>query len=353
MKSLFEKTKIADLELQNRVVMAPMTRSRAIGNVANELIAKHYGQRSSAGLIITEGTSPSPNGLGYARIPALYNDKHVAGWKLATTAAHKGGAKIFVQLMHTGRVSHQDNLPSGAKVLAPSAVVLGGTMWTDQNGMKAHTPAVEMTIADIQSTRDEFVRAAKLAMEAGFDGIELHSANGYLLEQFLHPKTNLRTDQYGGNNRMKFVLEIAEACGKAIGSSRVGIRLSPYGAFNEMGEFPGIDPFYEELAAKLSNLGLGYIHIVDHSSMGAPAVNPTLKAAIRASFKGAYILSGGYDRSRAEHDLNENKGDLVAFGRPFISNPTLVDKLKNNLPLVAADPNTFYTPGEKGYTDYV
>jgi N-ethylmaleimide reductase len=351
---LFTPFSFGKLTLQNRVVMAPMTRSRAPQNLPNDLMAHYYGQRSSAGLIITEGTSPSPNGLGYARIPGLFSEEQAQGWKKVTEAAHAGGAKIFVQLMHTGRVSHPANLPSGAKLLAPSALTAPGQMWTDAEGMKDHPVPTMMIDAEIQSTIQEFAKSARLAIDAGFDGVEIHAANGYLIDQFLNTASNQRIDQWGGSiqNRARFALEVTRAVVHAIGADRTGIRLSPYGVFNGMQPDPEMDALYTFLAQELQSLHLGYVHIVDHSAMGAPPVSADLKAKIRTTFKGVYILSGGYDLDRATVDLTEGRGDLVAFGRPFISNPNLVKKLKNRETLATPDMNTFYTPGEQGYTDY-
>jgi N-ethylmaleimide reductase len=348
---LFQSTKLGSMTLANRIVMAPMTRSRATGNVPNELLVRYYSARASAGLIITEGTSPSINGLGYPRIPGMFNQRQLEGWRSVTAAVHNRGGKIFVQLMHTGRVSHPLNMSSSAKILAPSAIQLSGQMWTDQSGLQNYPTPIEMSKADIQTTIQEFVDSAELAMAAGFDGVELHAANGYLLEQFLNPKTNQRKDEYGGTaeGRSKFTLEVAGAVAKAIGAKKVGIRLSPYGVFNDTGPFDGIDEFYADLAKKFSTLGLVYIHVVDHSGMGAPPVSAKVKQMIRENFNGIYILSGNYNAERAEIDLQEKKGDLVAFGRPFIANPDLVEKLKEGTNLLQADPNTFYTPGEIGY----
>lgn len=351
---LFEPHRLGNSMLNNRIVMSPMTRSRAIGNIPNAMMAEYYSQRADAGLLITEGTSPSPNGLGYPRIPGLFNQEQVNGWEKVTEAVHKKDGKIFVQLMHTGRVSHPLNMSSGAKIIAPSAVALEGEMWTDQKQLQPYPVPQEMTLDDIQNTIKEFVKSAELAVEAGFDGVELHGANGYLLEQFLNPAANKRNDNYGGSieNRIRFVLEVVKQVVSAIGGEKVGIRLSPYGVASGMEIYDGIDETYSVLAEKLNELGLEYIHIVDHSSMGAPDVSPVVKNAIRKNFKRTVILAGGYDAVKAEKDLEESKGDLIAFGRPFISNPDLVTRLKHGLELNAPDQNTFYTPGEKGYIDY-
>jgi len=334
--------------------MAPLTRSRAIGNIPNDLMVKYYAQHASAGLIITEGTSPSPNGLGYARIPGIYSAEQVAGWQCVTKAVHPLGAKIFVQLMHCGRVAHPLNLPAGARLLGPSAVAAGGEMYTDAKGMQPNATPVAMTEADIKSTIDEYARAAKNAVTAGFDGVELHGANGYLLEQFFRPTSNHRTDRYGGSieNRARFVLEVTRAVVGAIGNDRVGIRLSPFGAFNDMPAYPATEADYTYLAGELNAIGLVYIHLVDHSSMGAPPVPESMKATFRRVFKRTLILSGGYDAVRAESDLAADKCDLVAFGRPFLANPDLVARWKAGAALNAPDMSTFYTPGPKGYTDY-
>jgi N-ethylmaleimide reductase len=352
---LLTSYKLGKAELKNRVVMSPMTRSRAIGNVPNDLMVEYYRQRSGAGLIITEGTSPSPNGLGYSRIPGVFSKEQVEGWKKVTSTVHKNGGKIFVQLMHTGRISHELNLPAGGKVLAPSAVKPAGQMWTDQKQMQDFPVPNEMTAKELELTIKEFVDAAKNAIEAGFDGVELHSANGYLLEQFLSPVSNVRIDNYGGNieNRCRFVLEVTEAVTKAIGKEKTGIRLSPYGVASDMPFYPEIDATYKYLAEQLNKLGIVYIHLVDHSAMGAPPVSNDLKKIIRNTFKNSLILSGGYNFEKAENDLKENKGELVAFGRPFLNNPDLVERFKNGWPVSQElDFNLFYTPGEKGYTNY-
>ena len=354
MSLLLSKTTLGPLSLQNRLVMCPLTRSRATGNVPNDLMVQYYAQRASAGLIISEGTTPSPNGLGYPRIPGIFSAEQVAGWKKITDAVHAGGAKMFIQFMHTGRIGHPLNLPAGAKVVAPSAVAAKGEMFTDAEGLKPHPIPHAMTAADIKSTIAEFVQAAKNAMAAGFHGVELHGANGYLLEQFIRPNSNTRTDNYGGSieNRVRFALEVIDATIAAIGKDKVGIRLSPFGVFNDMPLYPEMEADYTYLAQKLNAAGLLYIHLVDHSSMGAPKVPDSMKATFRSVFKGALILSGGYDAARAESDLAAGKCDLVAVGKPFLANPDLVARWKTHAAVNAPDMATFYTPGPKGYTDY-
>ena len=312
------------------------------------------GRLSTAGLIISEGTSPSPNGLGYPRIPGLYDAEQVEAWKATTAAVHAHGGKIFVQFMHCGRVAHVANLPAGAEVLGPGTAVCPGKMYTDTLGMQPHSPPRAMTGDDIAHVIDEHAAAAKLAVEAGFDGVELHGANGYLIEQFLNPLVNLRTDAYGGSNesRNRLALEIARATVAAIGPDRVGMRLSPYGVFNGTGEFAEVQAQYLTLVHSLSALGLLYLHLVDHSSMGAPPVPADFKLKLRAGFDGLFILSGGFDRASAEQALLDKRGDLVAFGRPFLANPDLVARLRQGAALNTPDEATFYVPGAKGYTDY-
>ena len=352
---LFETFSNRSLQLANRMVMAPLTRSRATPeHMPNALMATYYGQRATAGLIITEGTSPSPNGLGYPRIPGLFDSAQMNAWQASTSAVHAQGGKIFLQLMHCGRVAHVDNLPAGAEILGPDTAACPGEMYTDTLGMQPHSTPRKMTEADIAHVIKEYVTSAKLALEAGFDGVEIHGANGYLIEQFLNPLINLRNDGYGesieGRNRL--ALEIVAATVAAIGSDRVGIRLSPYGVFNGTGAFPDIETQYLALTKALSSQGLLYIHLVDHSSMGAPTVPADFKLKLRASFDGLFILSGGFDHQSAEQALRDKHGDLVAFGRPFLANPDLVARMRQGAELNTPDEATFYVPGAKGYTDY-
>jgi N-ethylmaleimide reductase len=261
---------------------------------------------------------------------------------------------MFMQLMHCGRIAHPLNLPPGARILAPSALAAAGEMYTDAQGMQPNALPTAMTEDDIKSTIAEYALAAKNAVAAGFEGVELHAANGYLLEQFIRPTSNKRADRYGGSieNRARFVLEVADAAIGAIGKDKVGIRLSPFGEFNDMPAYAAMETDYTYLAGELNATGLVYIHLVDHSSMGAPPVPDSMKATFRRVFKRTLILSGGYDAVRAESDLVAGKCDLIAFGRPFLANPDLVARWKSGAALNAPDMSTFYTPGAKGYTDY-
>ncbi len=356
MKKLFSPLETKHITFKNKVVMAPLTRSRATAeNVPTDIMATYYGNRAGAGLIITEGTSPSPNGVGYPRIPGIYNDDQVAAWKKVTDAVHHNNGKIFLQIMHTGRVTHPDNLPKNAEILAPSVTKLTDTkMYVDGRGELEIPEPKEMSTSDIEHVITEYMQAAKNAVKAGFDGVEIHGANGYLLEQFLNPVTNNRSDEYGGTieNRCQLILTIVEKTIAAIGAEKVGIRLSPNGALNEMQPFEEQGQQYDYLSKELNKLGLLYIHLVNHESMGAPALPTDIRNNIRQNFDGLLILSGGYDDERAEQDLQDDKGDLVAFGRPFIANPDLVERFKQGASLNDPRPDYFYTPGKEGYIDY-
>jgi N-ethylmaleimide reductase len=352
MQNLFSPYHLSGLELSNRIVMAPMTRSRAIGNIPNTLIAEYYAQRATAGLIITEGTSPSPNGLGYSRIPGIYSEEQVNAWKKVTDAVHEKGGKIFVQLMHTGRVTHPDNLPQGGIVLAPSAVKLKTTkMWVDEKGLLEVPEPSEMTAEDIEDAIEEHVTAAKNAIRAGFDGVELHGANGYLIKQFLNPHANQRKDAYGGSieNRSRFLLEIAQRVAAAIGKDKLGVRISPYAENNETFRYAEADATYIYVAQKLNILGIAYLHITDPETKGEAH---DLARTIRNEFENTIILSGGFTVEKAQEALANNDGDLIAFGRPFIANPDVVERFKNKLPLNQLKFDLFFSPSKEGYTDY-
>jgi N-ethylmaleimide reductase len=340
-------------DFKSRIVMAPMTRCRALGNVPNDLIAEYYVQRASAGLIVTEGTSPSPNGLGYARIPGIFNEAQVEGWKKTTEAVHQKGGKIFLQIMHTGRVAHSANLPAGARILAPSAVIAEGDMWTDAHGMQKNELPEAMTAEEVQTAIQEYVQAAKNAIAAGFDGVEIHSANGYLPNQFLNPTSNLRTDGYGGSieNRSRFVLEIAQGIADAIGKDKTGIRFSPYNPYNGMGPDPDTFATFDYLSKELDKMGILYIHLLDYASrLSEEGIK--LIGKIRENFSGIYILNAGYTKERAAYGLDTEKADMIAFGSLFISNPDLPYRLENDKELAKPDAATFYMADAVGYTDY-
>jgi N-ethylmaleimide reductase len=352
---LFQPFDLRGLPLRNRVVMAPLTRNRATAeHLPTALMREYYVQRASVGLIITEGTSPAPNGLGYARIPGLFSAEQIAAWRTITDAVHAADGKIFVQFMHTGRASHVDNLPPGARVVGPTAIPMAEQLFADTKGLQAASLPHALSEPEIGATVAEYAHAARAAIEAGFDGVELHGANGYLIEQFLNANVNTRTDGYGGSpdNRNRFAIDVARAVVAAIGGARVGMRVSPYGAFNGTGAFAEVEPQFLSLASALAALGMAYLHLVDHSSMGAPMIPAPFRAALRKAFTGVYIASGGFDREKAEGVLVRGEADLVAFGRAALANPDLVARMAHHAALNAPDASTFYTPGAKGYTDY-
>ncbi|GAA4915383.1 alkene reductase [Mucilaginibacter defluvii] len=350
MKKLFEPHSKGALQLKNHVVMAPMTRSRAINNVANELMATYYKQRSGAGLIITEGTSPSPDGLGYPRIPGIFTDEQVEGWKLVTHAVHEGNSKIFLQIMHTGRVAHSTNLPKGNQVVGMSDIKADGEIYTDK-GMFEFSQPTALTEQGIARIIKDHVKAAKNALKAGFDGIELHGAHGYLLEQALNPHVNNRTDNYGGSveNRSRLILEIVEQIADAIGAEKVGLRISPYLKSNGMPAYDTnvVHQTYTHLVEQVGRLGIDYLHISNN-----PDIPEETHRAIREAFSNTIIYCNGFTAETAEAKLQEGSADLIAFGRSFLANPDFVRRVEKNAPLNEPDYSTLYTPGEAGYTDY-
>lgn len=346
---------LGDISLKNRSVMAPLTRSRATGNIPNDLMATYYAQRAvDAGLIITEGTAPDANGVGYARIPGVFNDAQVQGWKKVTKAVHDVNGKIFIQLMHTGRVSHPLNMADGARILAPSAIAVSGEVHTDAEGSKPYPVPEAMSEQDIEEAIEGYVNASRRSIEAGFDGVELHSANGYLMEQFLNVASNKREDAWGGlEGGRRFVLEVARRVVDAIGAGRTGIRLSPYGVFNDTApDYEGIKEHYITLVEELNQLGLVYLHLLDHSAMGTPPVPKDFQDALRKAFDNTTILCGGYDGGLAEQELKDGRADLVAFGRPYLTTPDLLTRYERDTDLNAPRQGLFYTPGAEGYTDY-
>lgn len=341
------------LTLKNRVAMAPMTRSRAIGNLPNSLIATYYSQRNNAGLLISEGNSPSINGIGYARTPGIYSDEQVQAWTAVTKETKQNNTLFFTQLMHVGRIGHSANMVKGATLLAPSAINANVDMWTDTQAMQKTELPKEMSINEIQQAIDEFVIASQNAIKAGFDGVELHGANGYLIEQFLNSKTNTREDSYGGTieNRAKFLLELAQRIGEAIGFDKVGVRLSPYNQFNGMPIYDETAVTYRYLSVELNKLNIAYLHVIDYAALASDEGKQLLKD-IRINFSNILIRNGGYNKERAEHLLADNEADMVSFGSSYIANPDLVNRIENNYEWATPDNNTFYTADAVGFTDY-
>jgi N-ethylmaleimide reductase len=353
---VFTSATIGPVVLANHLVMAPMLRGRALGGVPNELMAEYYGQRATAGLIIAEGASPAANGQGYARMPGLYNQDQLAGWRQTTQSVHSQGGKIFVQLMHTGRIFHPFNLPTGAEGVGPSAIAAQGQIWTDQQQLQSHLVPRALTTAEVKAVVQEFGQAACNAREAGFDGVELHGANGYLVEQFLNPHSNQRTDAYGGSvaNRARFLLETVHAISEAIGAERTSVRLSPYSTLNDQPNYPEIEETYVYLAKELQRMGLAYLHLIN-VSFGAEAMR--MVQTMRQQYSGTLLLNGNFDRLESiEAVLASGQANLVAIGRPFIANPDLVHRLQEGLPLAVPNLATYGAPGPggfaEGYTDY-
>ncbi|MBZ4399712.1 alkene reductase [Myxococcus sp. AS-1-15] len=346
--ALFTPYGLGRITLSNRVVMAPMSRSRAIGGTPNALMRDYYRQRAEAGLIITEGTSPSPNGLGFAREAGIYSREQVAGWREVTDAVHDAGGHIFVQVMHCGRVGHVLNLPPGARLLAPGVVPAQGDIFTDAQGPRPISTPEAMTSRDVAQVRREFVQAARNAIDAGFDGIELHGANGFLFEQFFNPHLNPRTDAHGGSleNRARLLVEVAHDCAEAIGADRVGVRLSPYNTHVDMPLYDDIHALYTYVAGRLR--GLVYVHVVGNSHQALPA---TVKA-LRAAFGGALIANRGFTAQSAQAALAAGQAELVAFGSPFIANPDFVTRAREGLPLAEIRKELLHASGAEGYTDY-
>lgn len=351
MKKLLVPFVKGKLKLKNHIVMAPMTRSRAIDNLPNPLMAEYYGQRAGAGLIITEGTAPSPEALGYPRIPGIFSFEQTHAWKPVTDEVHRGGSKIFLQLMHTGRMGHTDNLPDGAVLVGASDIKAVGQIFTDTKGLQDYSVPVPLSKEDIKNIIGDYARAAQNAVKAGFDGVEIHGANGYLLEQFLNPNVNDRTDEYGASieNRGRLTLEVVQAVADAIGKERTGIRISPFSKLGDLAEYGEEETHntYEWLAQKLDELQIAYIHV----AVNAPIPEKTF-GAIRGKFSGTIILSNGLTPETGEEALHAGFADLVAFGRSFLSNPDFVERIQTSATLNPVDYETLYTPGPKGYTDY-
>jgi N-ethylmaleimide reductase len=352
--NLLSPYKLSNLELPNRIVMAPLTRNRAgVGNVPGPLNATYYAQRASAGLIIAEATQVSPQGLGYPATPGIHSPEQVAGWKLVTDAVHQEGGRIFLQLWHVGRISHPDLQPDGALPVAPSAIAPRGEAATYE-GMKPFVTPRALETSEIPGIVEQYRQGAKNALEAGFDGVEIHGANGYLLDQFLRDGTNQRTDEYGGSieNRARLLLEVTEAVVGVWGTQRVGVRLSPSGTFNDTHDSNPLETFGYATEA-LNRFGLAYLHIVEVTEAdlrhGGTEV-PT--SYLRDRFTGTLMVNAGYDRDRGNAVIAKKEADLVSFGTLFLANPDLPRRFALKAPLNQPDPITFYGGTEKGYTDY-
>ncbi|QXX74856.1 N-ethylmaleimide reductase [Methylovirgula sp. HY1] len=351
---LFSSFRLGDLELKNRIVMAPLTRNRATkgSDAPNDLNAEYYRQRASAGLIISEASQISQQGQGYAWTPGIYSEAQIAGWQKVTKAVHEGGGKIFIQLWHVGRISHVSLQPNGAAPVSSSPIRAKTQTFIETGFVDVSEPHA-LTIDEIAGVVRDYAAAAENAKRAGFDGVEIHAANGYLIDQFLKDGVNKRTDIYGGSieNRVRFALEVTDAILRIWDRSRVGIRISPVSPFNDASDRDPAKIFFH-LAEALSARGLAYMHVIEGATGGARDHAPFDYQALRKIFSGAYMANNGYTRELAIAALAEKRADLVAFGKSFISNPDLVERLRRDAPLNPFDQTTFYGGDAKGYTDY-
>lgn len=344
---LFAPALLGSMPLQNRIVMAPLTRSRAAsGNVPHELNARYYAQRASAGLIISEATQISPQGQGYPKTPGIHSEAQIAGWRMVTKAVHEHGGKIFLQLWHVGRISHPLTLGSGELPVAPSAIKPAGEIYTDQGMQQFVTPRALAT-NEIPALIEEFRRAAANAKEAGFDGVEIHGANGYLIDQFLRDGTNKRHDAYGGSveNRARLLREVTEAVLSVWEPGQVGVRISPTNPFNDIAD-SNPQATFESVVLQLNQYGLGYLHVVEDRTDGFDYHK------LRHIFNGAYMANGGYERDSAIDAIETEQADFIAFGKLFIANPDLPERLRLDTGFNPAREESFYAGGAEGYDDY-
>ena len=357
-RSLLSPVRVGAWALPNRIVMAPMTRSRAdAAGVPSPLAATYYGQRASAGLIVAEAAQIRPDGQGYIRTPGIHTAAQVDAWRGVTDAVHERGGHIVLQLWHVGRASHPDNRAPGTRTLGPSALAAPGRIFTD-DGLKPFPLPEAMTAEDVGQVIADYATAARRAVDAGFDGVELHAANGYLIDQFLQSSSNARTDRYGGSieNRCRLLLDTTDALCRAIGAERVGVRLSPYGRFNGVHD-PDPAGLFGTAIGRLSERTLAYLHVIepdvtgDRSDLGRTATRSAAELA-RSHYRGTLIVCGGYDTERAEAAIAHDRADLVAFGRPFIANPDLVERIRRRMNWAVPDRATFYSEGAAGYIDY-
>lgn len=360
MSKLFEPYALGQLHLRNRIAMAPMTRARNPDGVPNDLNALYYRQRASAGLIVTEGTPISHSAEGFLYIPGLYTLAQVEGWRKVTDAVHSEGGVIFAQLWHVGRVSHMSNQPGGiAPVSSTAQIARNSQAWGLQEdgspGPVDVSPPRTLSTEEVKAVIHDFAQAADNAMQAGFDGIELHGANGYLIEQFLNPLVNDRTDQYRSDtleNRTRFLLEVVDVVSERIGADHTALRLSPYGGLFDMGLYEDVEQTYLYLAEQLSKRGLAYVHLMDQLSRGSTPIPPDFLKKFRSHYQGPLILAGGMTREWAEILIQEGLIDIAAFGEPFIANPDLVERLRNGWSLTKPDRALSFAGGAKGYIDY-
>lgn len=357
--SLFQPIQLGKLTLKNRIVMPPMTRSRASqpGNTANQMMAKYYAQRASAGLIVAEGTQISAMGQGYAWTPGIYTSEQIHGWKLVTDAVHNNGGTIFAQLWHVGRVTHPDNIggqqPISSSALKAENVKVFIDNGTQEPGFVDVVEPREMTKADIELVIGQYRQAALNAIEAGFDGIELHAANGYLINQFIDSEANNRTDEYGGSieNRLRFMGEVVAAMTDAIGADRVGVRLAPFTSLNGTVDATP-EETYTAAAALLNSLNVVYIHIAEVDWDDAPETPKAFKADVRQAYQGTLIYAGRYDSDKGAKAIDDGVADMIGFGRPFVANPDLPSRIQHGFPLAPHNPNTLFGGAEAGLTDY-
>jgi len=350
---LFEPYKLGPITLTNRAVMAPLTRNRALpGFVPNPLAVEYYGQRASAGLLITEASQISQQGQGYQDTPGIYSKEQVAGWKKITDRVHERGGHIFIQLWHVGRISHTDLQPNNGAPVAPSAIRANGKTFVGGQFVEVSQPRA-LELSEIPGLIEDYKRAAANAIEAGFDGVEVHAANGYLLDQFARDGANKRTDAYGGSieNRARLMLEVSKAVTETIGAERTSIRISPVTPANDLTD-SNPQALFDYIVDGLSALKLVYLHVVEGATGGPRDIAPFDYMSLRKRFHGTYIANNGYDLKLAEETLAKDAADLIAFGKLFISNPDLVERLKKNAALNPWDQTTFYGGGAKGYTDY-
>ena len=351
---LFRPLRVGAIDAANRIFMAPLTRNRAAhdGDVPHELNARYYAQRASAGLIIAEATQISPQGKGYAFTPGIYSDAQIAGWKLVTDAVHAAGGKIVLQLWHVGRISHPSLQPGGALPVAPSAIAFASQVFDGEKFVDCVTPRA-LRADELPGIVDDYRRATRNALAAGFDGVEVHAANGYLLDQFLKDSANRRDDAYGGSidNRLRFPLEVVRAVVEVAGADRVGIRIAPQTHFGDVEDSTPAETF-GAFVDRLSELRLAYLHVIEGETGGSRDVPGVDYVALRKRFAGVYVANNGYDRALAIAALEAGRVDAVAFGVPFLANPDLVERFRRDAPLNTPDQATFYGGGEAGYTDY-